>query len=100
MEPRKRIEELTKILNEANFLYYVQDNPTMPDFEYDRLLRELEELEEEYPAFAMENSPTERVGGEALSKFEKVTHMVPLMSLQDVFSLEELDAFFNKYKLR
>ncbi len=96
MEPRKRIEELTKILNEANFLYYVQDNPTMPDFEYDRLLRELEDLEGEYPAFAKEDSPTKRVGGEALSKFEKVTHSVPLMSLQDVFSLEELSDFLEK----
>ena len=96
MEPRKRIEELTKILNEANYLYYVQDNPTMPDFEYDRLLRELEDLEAEHPAFAKEDSPTKRVGGEALSKFEKVTHTVPLMSLQDVFSLEELSDFLTK----
>ena len=93
---KERIEELTKLLNEANHRYYVLDDPQMPDFEYDRLLRELENLEAEYPQFALAESPTKRVGGEALSKFEKVTHPVPLMSLQDVFSLEELDEFLNK----
>ena len=96
MEAKKRIEELTQLLNTANYRYYVLDDPTMPDFEYDRLLRELEVLEEEHPEFALPESPTQRVGGEALSKFEKVTHSVPLMSLQDVFSLEELDDFLNK----
>ena len=93
---KKRINELTEQLNEANHRYYVLDNPTMPDFEYDRLLRELENLEAEYPEFALPDSPTKRVGGEALSKFEKVNHPVSLMSLQDVFSLEELDDFLVK----
>lgn len=93
---KERIESLTKLLNEANHRYYVLDDPQMPDFEYDRLLRELENLEAEYPQFALAESPTRRVGGEALSKFEKVTHPVPLMSLQDVFSLEELDEFLSK----
>ena len=93
---KERIENLTKLLNEANHRYYVLDDPQMPDFEYDRLLRELENLEAEYPQFALAESPTKRVGGEALSKFEKVTHPVPLMSLQDVFSLEELDEFLSK----
>lgn len=96
MEARQRIEELTKILSEANYLYYVQDNPTMPDFEYDRLLRELEELEAANPQLVRPDSPTQRVGGEALSKFEKVTHPVSLMSLQDVFSPEELQEFIEK----
>ena len=96
MEAIKRIEELTKILSEANYLYYVQDNPSMPDFEYDRLLRELEELEAANPELVRPDSPTQRVGGEALSKFEKVTHPVPLMSLQDVFSPEELQEFIEK----
>ena len=93
---KDRIKQLTDQLNEANHLYYVLDNPTMPDFEYDRLLRELEILEDEYPEYALPNSPTKRVGGEALSKFEKVNHPVPLMSLQDVFSLEELNEFLEK----
>ncbi len=96
MEIKKRMEELTKILNEANYLYYVMDAPVMPDFEYDRLLRELEDLEKAHPELAMPDSPTQRVGGEALSKFEKHTHAVPLMSLQDVFSTEELLEFLTK----
>ena len=68
----------------------------MPDFEYDRLLRELEELEATHPHLIQPDSPTQRVGGEALSKFEKVSHPVPLMSLQDVFSPEELKEFLVK----
>ena len=96
MEVKKRIEELTSILSEANYRYYVMDDPTMPDFEYDRLLRELEDLERENPQYIRPDSPTQRVGGEALSKFEKYTHPVPLMSLQDVFSVEELQEFLEK----
>ena len=90
MEPKQRIQELTELLNDANTKYYVLDAPEMADYEYDRLLRELEELEAAYPELALPDSPSRRVGGEALSQFEKVTHAVPLMSLQDVFSTEEL----------
>ena len=96
MEAQQRIKELTEALTEANYRYYVLDNPTMPDFEYDRLLRELEELEEANPELRAANSPTQRVGGEALSQFQKVEHPVPLMSLQDVFSPEELQEFLDK----
>jgi DNA ligase (NAD+) len=96
MEPRKRIEELTHLLTDANYRYYVLDDPKMPDFEYDRLLRELEDLENANPELRKADSPTQRVGGEALSQFQKVTHPVPLMSLQDVFSTEELGEFLNK----
>ena len=96
MEPIERIKELTDQLNQANYRYYVMDDPVMLDFEYDRLLRELEELEQQYPQLAQKDSPTQRVGGQALSKFEKVTHPVPLMSLQDVFSVEELTDFLEK----
>ena len=92
MQAKERMIELTELLNEANYLYYVMDDPKMPDFEYDRLLRELEELEAAHPELTLEDSPTKRVGGQALSAFEQVVHPVPLMSLQDVFSLEELDA--------
>lgn len=102
MNHKERILHLTKILNEANYQYYVLDDPKMQDFEYDRLLRELELLEAEYPELIQPDTPTQRVGGKALSKFEKVIHTVPLMSLQDVFSLEELDDFLikiiDKYK--
>ena len=93
MEPQKRMQALNDLLKAANYQYYVLDNPQMLDFEYDQLLRELENLEAEHPEFARQDSPTKRVGGEALSKFEKVLHPVPLMSLQDVFSVEELDDF-------
>ena len=98
MEPRNRIEELTALLKDANYRYYVLDDPQMPDFEYDRLLRELEELENAYPDLIALDSPTQRVGGQALSQFEKVEHPVPLMSLQDVFSPEELVDFLQKVK--
>lgn len=96
MNPKERIEELTALLTEANYRYYVLDDPSLPDFEYDRLLRELEVLENANPEYAAADSPTKRVGGEALSQFEKVTHPVPLMSLQDVFSMEELTEFLEK----
>lgn len=96
MDIQNRIQELTEILTQANFRYYVLDDPSIPDFEYDRLLRELEDLEKEYPALALPDSPAQRVGGQAVSKFEKVEHPVPLMSLQDVFSMEELDDFMEK----
>ena len=96
MNPKERIGELTALLTEANYRYYVLDNPQMQDFEYDRLLRELEELEMAHPELALPDSPTKRVGGEALSQFEKVAHPVPLMSLQDVFSTEELTEFLEK----
>lgn len=96
MNPKERIEELTGILTDANYRYYVLDDPQIPDFEYDRMLRELEELEAANPELASADSPTKRVGGEALSQFEKVAHPVPLMSLQDVFSMEELDEFLEK----
>jgi len=96
MEAKQRIDELTALLTEANYRYYVLDDPTMPDFEYDRLLRELETLEPANPQWIRPDSPTQRVGGMALSKFEKYTHPVALMSLQDVFSTEELTEFLEK----
>ena len=98
MEVKLEIEQLTALLEEANYKYYVLDAPTMADFEYDRLLRRLEELEAEHPEFALPNSPTKRVGGEALSHFEKVEHPVPLESLQDVFSHEEVEEFDEKLR--
>ena len=98
MEPQKRIQDLTALLNEAGYRYYVLDDPTLPDFEYDRLLRELEDLEKTYPEYVLPDSPTKRVGGQAVNTFGEVTHAVPLMSLQDVFSMEELEDFFNRIK--
>ena len=93
MEPQKEIAQLTKELEHAGFLYYVKDAPEMTDYDYDRKLRRLEELEAQYPEFAQPNSPTRRVGGQALEQFVKVRHTVPLESLQDVFSFDELREF-------
>ena len=96
MEASKRIQELSALLTEANYRYYVLDDPTMPDFEYDSLLRELEELEKANPELIRPDSPAQRVGGMAVSEFQKVQHPVALNSLQDVFSLDELDDFLDK----
>ncbi len=96
MDVQSQIQQLMEILEEANYKYYVLDAPTMPDFEYDMRMRELEELEKAHPEFASPLSPTRRVGGEVASQFEKVTHAVPLESLQDVFSHEELKDFLTK----
>lgn len=98
METKQRALELKQLLTQANYQYYVLDDPQMPDFEYDRLLRELEELEARHPELITADSPTQRVGGQALSQFEKVEHPVPLMSLQDVFSPEELEEFLEKVR--
>lgn len=98
MEEKERIDRLTEQLKQASYRYYVLDDPDMPDFEFDRLLRELEDLEKAHPEYAHEDSPTKRVGGVAVSQFEKVEHPVPLMSLQDVFSMEELSDFLEKTK--
>lgn len=96
MDPREHITALVEELNEANHRYYVLDDPQMPDFEYDRKLRALEELEMAHPDLVREDSPTRRVGGKALDSFSQVIHEVPLESLQDVFSMEELRDFDEK----
>ncbi|MBQ4116894.1 MAG: NAD-dependent DNA ligase LigA [Clostridia bacterium] len=92
----ERIEYLRNILEYHSRKYYVEDNPEISDYEYDMLFRELETLEEKYPELKTDNSPTMRVGGTALDKFEKVKHNVSMGSLTDVFSFEELEAFYNK----
>lgn len=94
----KRVNELTKILNEANYNYYVLDNPTITDQEFDKYLKELENIELEYPEFAYHNSPTKRVGGEVIEKFQKVVRDKPMLSIQDVFSEDEVKDFLDKIK--
>lgn len=98
MEPKEQIRQLTERLEEANYRYYVLDDPRMQDYEYDQMLRQLEELEARYPEYASPLSPTKRVGGQALSQFEKVEHAVAMESLQDVFSMEELEEFDAKLR--
>ena len=98
MNVKLRIEELTKILNEANYNYYILDNPTITDQEFDKYLRELIELEMEYPNLKMSNSPTIRVGGTVIEGFDKVNHEIPMLSISDVFNEEEILDFDNKIK--
>lgn len=95
-EAEKRIIELSETLEKFGYEYYVLDNPTVSDYEYDMLMQELKKLEAEYPEFVFPSSPTQRVGGTALNTFEKVTHTVQMGSLQDVFSFEQVKEFFEK----
>lgn len=96
MDITSRIKELRDTLNEHSYNYYVLDNPTISDYEYDMLLRELENIEKEHPELITPDSPTQRVGGKAVEYFAEVQHEVPLESLQDVFSNEEVKAFYDR----
>ncbi len=91
-----RLYDLYVIVEAHNYKYYVLDDPDIDDFEYDKLMREVKEIEAKYPELVTPLSPTRRVGGYALTTFEKVTHTVQMGSLQDVFSEEELFAFNNR----
>ena len=99
MDYRKEIQELRRTLTENGYLYYVLDAPTMSDYEYDHLLRRLEDLEAAHPEEITPDSPTQRVGGQTLTEFQQVTHAVPLESLQDVFDDEEVCRFLEKIPL-
>ena len=96
MDYREEMKQLRETLNANGYLYYVLDAPTMSDYEYDHLLRRLEDLEKEHPEEITPDSPTQRVGGKLLSQFEEVRHAVPLESLQDVFDGGEVREFLEK----
>ena len=96
MEIKKRIEELTTLLEKYSYEYYVLDNSEISDQEFDALLHELIQLEKSYPEYAKSNSPTKRVGSIVLDKFEKVTHDVPMMSLSNAFNENDLRDFDGK----
>jgi len=96
MNPKERIEQLVETLNQANVEYYLHDNPTLTDNEYDSLLMELFRLEDEYPEFKLPESPTQNVGTQVLDSFNKITHATPMFSLADVFNEEEIEAFVNR----
>ena len=98
MDIQQEMEQLRRELVQANYEYYVQDNPTMSDYDYDHKLRRLEELEAAHPEWVTPDSPTQRVGGKALESFQQVTHRVPLESLQDVFDFDELRAFDQRVR--
>ena len=95
---QRQIMELREKIEYHSRKYYIEDNPEISDYDYDKMFYELVRLEEENPELADPNSPTRRVGGAALEKFEKITHTYPLKSLSDVFSYEELGEFFRKMK--
>ena len=97
-EIEKRIEELVQIINEADYNYHVLDNPTITDQEYDKYMDELTKLESKYPDLIRNDSPTKKIGGEVLDKFEKVTHEIPMMSLSDVFNEDEIILFDSRIR--
>jgi len=96
MEIKNKIEELRKLIEYHNDRYYNQDDPEITDYEYDQLSLELRRLEKEYPQFAAADSPTQKVGGTSKRELRKVQHDVPVVSLQDVFSKEDVYSFVNK----
>ena len=96
----EQINHLRTLLEQHNYNYYVLDTPSIPDAEYDRLLRELSALETQNPEFLSADSPTQKVGGAALSKFEQVAHQVPMLSLDNAFSEDEFTGFNRRIKER
>jgi len=98
MDVRKKIEELVEIINKANYEYHTLDAPVISDFTYDMYLKELIELEEKYPEYKLENSPSLKVGGKVLKEFKKVVHDKAMLSLSNVFNEEEIKLFYEKIK--
>ena len=98
MDIKKRMDELIKILNKANYEYHTLDNPSITDQEYDSYMDELIRLEYANPSLVRSDSPTVKVGGEVISDFKKVTHSIPMMSLDDIFNEEEVIAFDERVK--
>lgn len=98
MDEKERLVTLTKLLNQCAYEYYVLDKPTISDFEYDNLYRELVELEKKYPELVQPDSPTKRVADKVLDKFDKITHKVKMMSIDDVFNYDEIRKFDNDIK--
>lgn len=96
MDYREKMKELRDTLNAHGYRYYVLDDPQISDYEYDHLLRQLEDLEKEHPEEITPDSPTQRVGGQTLSEFQQVSHPVPLESLQDVFNGDEVREFLER----
>ena len=90
---QEEISKLVSLLNKYSYDYYVEDNPQISDTEYDTLYKQLEKLEENHPEYILENSPTQRVGDRVLDEFEKITHKIPMLSLSNTFSTEDLRDF-------
>ncbi|HOL22031.1 MAG TPA: NAD-dependent DNA ligase LigA [bacterium] len=95
---KERIDELVKLLNYYNYMYYVENNPVVTDYEYDTLYRELVELEKRYPEYRRDDSPTLKVGGQPLKEFNTVSHKIPMLSIDNTYSEEELIEFDKRVK--
>jgi DNA ligase (NAD+) len=91
-----KINELRRQIEAANYNYYILDNPTISDAEYDRLMRELQKLEETYPELKTADSPTQRVGAKPLDEFKTITHRIPLLSLDNAIDEGEIREFFTR----
>ena len=87
-EAKTEIERLSAELAHHNHLYYVESNPQISDFDFDMLLKKLQELENQFPEFVLEHSPTKRVGGDITKKFETVVHKYPMLSLSNIFKIK------------
>ena len=93
---KEEIEKLREQLNYHNHLYYLESKPEISDFDFDQLLKKLQELEEKYPEFSDPNSPTKRVGGDITKSFNTVTHDIPMQSLGNSYSEEEIQEFIDR----
>jgi DNA ligase (NAD+) len=100
LSPAQRLTQIINTINEYNYQYYVQDNPSVPDAEYDRLMRELLDIENDHPDLRSPDSPSQKVGGAALSAFEQVEHEVPMLSLDNAFDEDDMQAFEKRIKDR
>ena len=98
MKPKQRIDELRKQIEEHNYLYYVLDQPTLSDQQYDRLMQELIQLETEFPELHSPHSPTQKVGGKPLDKFKKIRHHEPMLSLQNIYEETELLHLYERWQ--
>ena len=92
-EVKSKIDKLSEVLHRHNHSYYVLNKPTVSDYDFDMLLKELQKLEEQFPEFVDEHSPTKRVGGDITKNFPKVKHIYPMLSLDNSYSIEEIKEF-------
>ncbi|MEM9052850.1 MAG: NAD-dependent DNA ligase LigA, partial [Bacteroidota bacterium] len=97
-QAKQIIDQLSEELHEHNHRYYVQNKPTISDYDFDLKLKELQKLEADFPQFASENSPTKRVGGDITDKFEKVKHKYPMLSLSNTYNFDEIREWEERIK--
>ena len=98
MSPQQRVDELRRIINAHNYRYYVLNEPSISDRDFDNLLKELEQIEKDHPELDDPLSPTHRVGSDLTTGFEQAMHIRPMLSLGNTYSVEEVDAFFARVK--